>query len=210
MRQSAARVRGDLDEPASWKAGYAPIQTGIQACLPHLDRMVAGHCCDIRGFWRYRRCLSAASVGNRAPPHGGGASGGALSSASDDDGGGFKARCASSSRRGAPTRDVHGDLLAWWRSGETVGVGTVVGTRRRRPAAGAAMSVAPDDSAVGSVSGGRVESRSTRCSRGITDGHPVLQRYGVSDNDAFAVGLTCGGILMFSSRRCRGRHSSAR
>jgi hypothetical protein len=30
---------------------------------------------------------SAASVGNRAPPHGGGASGGVLSSASDDDGG---------------------------------------------------------------------------------------------------------------------------
>ena len=33
---------------------------------------------------------TAASVGNRAPPHGGEASGGALSSASDDDGGGFR------------------------------------------------------------------------------------------------------------------------
>jgi hypothetical protein len=40
---------------------------------------------------------TAASVGNRAPPHGGGASGGVLSSASDDDGG-FQARCASSSK----------------------------------------------------------------------------------------------------------------
>ena len=29
--------------PHRGKAGYAPIQTGIQACLPHLDRMVAGH-----------------------------------------------------------------------------------------------------------------------------------------------------------------------
>ena len=29
--------------PHSGKPGYAPIQTGIQACLPHLDRMVAGH-----------------------------------------------------------------------------------------------------------------------------------------------------------------------
>jgi uncharacterized protein len=29
--------------PHHGKAGYAPIQTGIQACLPHLDRMVAGH-----------------------------------------------------------------------------------------------------------------------------------------------------------------------
>jgi uncharacterized protein with von Willebrand factor type A (vWA) domain len=29
--------------PHRGKAGYAPIQAGIQACLPHLDRMVAGH-----------------------------------------------------------------------------------------------------------------------------------------------------------------------
>jgi hypothetical protein len=47
-------------------------------------------------FWIPLFSHSAASVGNRAPPHGGGASGGVLSSASDDDGGGFQARCASS------------------------------------------------------------------------------------------------------------------
>ena len=29
----------------------------------------------------------------------------------------------------------------------------------------------------------------------VADRRPVLQRYGVSDDDAFAVGLTCGGIL---------------
>jgi xanthine dehydrogenase accessory factor len=29
----------------------------------------------------------------------------------------------------------------------------------------------------------------------LADGRPVLQRYGVSDDDAFAVGLTCGGII---------------
>jgi uncharacterized protein with von Willebrand factor type A (vWA) domain len=29
--------------PHRGKPGYAPIQTGIQACLPHLDLMVAGH-----------------------------------------------------------------------------------------------------------------------------------------------------------------------
>jgi uncharacterized protein len=29
--------------PHRGKPGYAPIQTGIQACLPHLDRMVSGH-----------------------------------------------------------------------------------------------------------------------------------------------------------------------
>jgi xanthine dehydrogenase accessory factor len=94
-------------------------------------------------------------------------------------------------------RDVLPDLLAWWRAGETVGMGTVVGTWRSAPRQpGAAMLVGPDESAVGSVSGGCVESAVYALAQEvIADGHPVLQRYGVSDNDAFAVGLTCGGIL---------------
>jgi len=94
-------------------------------------------------------------------------------------------------------RDVLPDLLTWWRAGETVGMGTVVGTWRSAPRQpGAAMLVGPDDSAVGSVSGGCVESAVYALAQEvINDGHPMLQRYGVSDNDAFAVGLTCGGIL---------------
>jgi xanthine dehydrogenase accessory factor len=94
-------------------------------------------------------------------------------------------------------RDVLPALLAWWRAGETVGMGTVVGTWRSAPRQpGAAMLVGPDDSAVGSVSGGCVESAVYALAQEVVaDGHPVLQRYGVSDNDAFAVGLTCGGIL---------------
>ena len=94
-------------------------------------------------------------------------------------------------------RDVLRDLLAWWRAGETVGMGTVVGTWRSAPRQpGAAMLVGPDESAVGSVSGGCVESAVYALAQEVVaDGHPVLQRYGVSDNDAFAVGLTCGGIL---------------
>jgi xanthine dehydrogenase accessory factor len=94
-------------------------------------------------------------------------------------------------------RDVLPDLLTWWRAGETVGMGTVVGTWRSAPRQpGAAMLVGPDDSAVGSVSGGCVESAVYQLAQEVmADGNPVLQRYGVSDNDAFAVGLTCGGIL---------------
>ena len=94
-------------------------------------------------------------------------------------------------------RDVLPDLLAWWRAGETVGIGTVVGTWRSAPRQpGAAMLVGPDQSAVGSVSGGCVESAVYALAQEVVaDGHPVLHRYGVSDNDAFAVGLTCGGIL---------------
>ena len=74
---------------------------------------------------------------------------------------------------------------------------TVVATWRSAPRpAGATMLVGADGTAVGSVSGGCVEGAvyelASWSSRPAT---PVLQRYGVSDDDAFAVGLTCGGIL---------------
>jgi xanthine dehydrogenase accessory factor len=94
-------------------------------------------------------------------------------------------------------RDVLPELLAWWEAGETVGVGTVVATFRSAPRpAGASMLVGPDGSAVGSVSGGCVEGAVyEQAQTVVADGAPVLERYGVSDDDAFAVGLTCGGIL---------------
>ena len=94
-------------------------------------------------------------------------------------------------------REVLPELMAWWRDGKTIGVGTVVGTWRSAPRpAGASMLVGPDKSAVGSVSGGCVEGAVYELAEQvIADGRPVLQRYGISDDDAFAVGLTCGGIL---------------
>ena len=94
-------------------------------------------------------------------------------------------------------REVLPELMAWWRDGKTIGVGTVVGTWRSAPRpAGASMLVGPDQSAVGSVSGGCVEGAVYELAqRVVADGQPVMQRYGVSDDDAFAVGLTCGGIL---------------
>ena len=49
---------------------------------------------------------------------------------------------------------------------------------------------------VGSVSGGCVEGAVYELSREVLQtGAPVLQTFGVSDDDAFAVGLTCGGII---------------
>ncbi|MFA5710956.1 XdhC family protein [Mycolicibacterium sp.] len=94
-------------------------------------------------------------------------------------------------------RDVLSDLLAVWRSGATAGLGTVVRTFRSAPRpAGAAMVVAPDGTVSGSVSGGCVEGAVYElATEVIATGVPVLQRYGVSDDDAFEVGLTCGGIL---------------
>jgi len=94
-------------------------------------------------------------------------------------------------------RDVLPELVAWWRAGETVGVGTVVATFQSAPRPpGASMLVGPDGTAVGSVSGGCVEGAVYDLAESVvSSGAPVLERYGVSDDDAFAVGLTCGGIL---------------
>ena len=94
-------------------------------------------------------------------------------------------------------REVLPELMAWWEAGETVGVGTVVATFQSAPRPpGASMLVGPDESAVGSVSGGCVEGAVYELGQSVVEsGTPVLQRYGISDDDAFAVGLTCGGIL---------------
>jgi xanthine dehydrogenase accessory factor len=94
-------------------------------------------------------------------------------------------------------RDVLDQLHDWWSRGAEVGIGTVVSTWSSAPRQpGASMLVGPDGSAAGSVSGGCVEGAVYELATGVRDGGPaVLQRYGVSDDDAFAVGLTCGGII---------------
>ncbi|MDQ3154541.1 MAG: XdhC family protein [Actinomycetota bacterium] len=94
-------------------------------------------------------------------------------------------------------REVLGELVAQWRSGVPTAMGTVVSTFRSAPRpAGASMLVTSDERAVGSVSGGCVEGAVFELGRQvIADGDVVLARYGVSDDDAFTVGLTCGGIL---------------
>jgi xanthine dehydrogenase accessory factor len=94
-------------------------------------------------------------------------------------------------------REVLPDLLHWWRDGRAVGVGTVVATWKSAPRQpGASMLVGPEGEAVGSVSGGCVEGAVYELAQEVVEsGVPALQRYGVSDEDAYAVGLTCGGIL---------------
>lgn len=58
------------------------------------------------------------------------------------------------------------------------------------------MVVAPDGTVSGSVSGGCVEGAVYELANDVVrDGRPRLERYGISDDDAFSVGLTCGGIL---------------
>jgi xanthine dehydrogenase accessory factor len=94
-------------------------------------------------------------------------------------------------------RDVFEQLVDWWRTGHPVAVGTVVATFESAPRPpGAVMLVGPAGEAVGSVSGGCVEGAVYQLGEEVLQtGVPVLQRYGVSDESAFAAGLTCGGIL---------------
>jgi xanthine dehydrogenase accessory factor len=94
-------------------------------------------------------------------------------------------------------REVLEPLVQWWREGKAVGMGTVVATFRSAPRPpGASMLVGPDGSAVGSVSGGCVEGAVYDLAQTVVaEGTPRLHRYGVSDDDAFEVGLVCGGIL---------------
>ncbi len=94
-------------------------------------------------------------------------------------------------------RDILSKVTKWWEAGETFGLATVVRTFRSAPRdPGAALAVSPNGEVIGSVSGGCVEGAVYELSMDVSEtGSPVLQTYGVSDDDAFAVGLTCGGIL---------------
>jgi xanthine dehydrogenase accessory factor len=96
-------------------------------------------------------------------------------------------------------RDILSPITKWWAVGETFGLATVVRTYRsapRDPGAAMAVSAAAGHEVVGSVSGGCVEGAIYELSLEVTQtGTPVLETYGVSDDDAFAVGLTCGGII---------------
>ncbi len=89
------------------------------------------------------------------------------------------------------------EVMSIWRGGDTAGLGTVVRTFHSAPRPpGASMVVAPDGSVSGSVSGGCVEGAVYELATEVAQiGTPRLERFGVSDSDAFAVGLTCGGII---------------
>ena len=94
-------------------------------------------------------------------------------------------------------REVLSELTAIRDSGGTAAMATVVRTWRSAPRpAGASMLVSDAGEAVGSVSGGCVEGALYELGQEVlADGLPRYETYGVSDDDAYAVGLTCGGIL---------------
>ncbi|SCK43731.1 xanthine dehydrogenase accessory factor [Streptomyces sp. WMMB 714] len=93
--------------------------------------------------------------------------------------------------------DLAAELHRWCQEERDFAVATVVavsGSAPRSP--GAALAVDADGEAVGSVSGGCVEGAVyDLCRDSMDTGRTVLERFGYSDDDAFAVGLTCGGVI---------------
>ncbi|MFH8612227.1 XdhC family protein [Streptomyces sp. NPDC018029] len=93
--------------------------------------------------------------------------------------------------------DIADELNRWVGQGRDFAVATVVavgGSAPRQP--GAALAVDSEGTAIGSVSGGCVEGAVYElCRQSLEDGETVLERFGYSDDDAFAVGLTCGGVI---------------
>lgn len=93
--------------------------------------------------------------------------------------------------------DVAEHLHRWIKADQDFAVATVVGVSGSAPRLpGAALAVDAGGVAVGSVSGGCVEGAVYElCQESLESGRSVVQRFGYSDEDAFAVGLTCGGVI---------------
>ncbi|SEW17112.1 xanthine dehydrogenase accessory factor [Cognatiyoonia koreensis] len=87
--------------------------------------------------------------------------------------------------------------LDWHRAGRKVAVAIVVETWGSAPrAVGSWLVIDEDGTMAGSVSGGCVEGAViTEALEAMADGRSRLLDYGVSDDEAFAVGLACGGRI---------------
>jgi xanthine dehydrogenase accessory factor len=94
-------------------------------------------------------------------------------------------------------KDILDEIDRWRAAGQKVAVARVVdleGSGPREP--GAAMAVSSEGEVVGSVSGGCVEGAVvTEALQVLETGEPRLVTFGYSDDEAFAVGLTCGGTI---------------
>lgn len=95
-------------------------------------------------------------------------------------------------------KEVLADIERWQRQGKRVALARVValeGSGPRLP--GATMAVSEAGEVAGSVSGGCVEGAVVTEALDVLagEGRPKLCTFGYSDDEAFAVGLTCGGTI---------------
>ena len=95
-------------------------------------------------------------------------------------------------------RELLDDLDRWRSSGQRVALARVVDVEGSGPRApGAAMAVNEAGEVAGSVSGGCVEGAVVEEAVRIlaNEAEPRVVTFGYSDDEAFAVGLTCGGTI---------------
>ena len=94
-------------------------------------------------------------------------------------------------------REIIDEILPHYISRLPFAIATVTRTWSSAPRpVGAAMAVTQNGEAIGSVSGGCVEGAVHEAALEVLKtGIPQLVSYGVSDDNAFSVGLTCGGTI---------------
>jgi xanthine/CO dehydrogenase XdhC/CoxF family maturation factor len=94
-------------------------------------------------------------------------------------------------------KEIVADIERWRANGERVAIATVVATRRSAPRpVGAKFAVSESGELAGSVSGGCVEGDVFEHAREVLrSGRPKLLSYGIEDEEAWNVGLPCGGEI---------------
>jgi xanthine/CO dehydrogenase XdhC/CoxF family maturation factor len=94
-------------------------------------------------------------------------------------------------------REILTEVERWKKEGRQVAVATVVKIYGSAPRPlGAKLAVSADGDMVGSVSGGCVEGAVVEEAREVMEtGTPKLVKFGITDEKAWSVGLTCGGEI---------------
>jgi xanthine/CO dehydrogenase XdhC/CoxF family maturation factor len=103
-------------------------------------------------------------------------------------------------------KEILDDIERWRARGEKIAIATVIATRRSAPRpVGAKLAVSESGELAGSVSGGCVESDVYECARKVLEtGEPQLLSYGIADEEAWSVGLPCGGEIDVFVERLEG------
>ena len=94
-------------------------------------------------------------------------------------------------------KEILPEVQRWQQEGEKVVLATVVASRRSAPRPiGSSLAISESGKMCGSVSGGCVESDVFENAREVFEsGEPRLVSYGFTDDEAWSVGLPCGGEI---------------